>query len=41
MEQLLQETKGEYESLKEACDGLETVLNEYGYHYDSVDTLNS
>ncbi|XP_076243522.1 uncharacterized protein LOC143184863 [Calliopsis andreniformis] len=39
IEQLFQTTKEEYESIKEQCDSLETVLAEYGYHYDKVDTL--
>lgn len=39
MEEFLQETKAQYESLKEQCDNLETVFEEYGYHYDENNVL--
>ncbi|XP_054011219.1 uncharacterized protein LOC128893886 [Hylaeus anthracinus] len=35
MEQFLKETKQTYELLKEQSDSLETVLAEYGYHYEN------
>ena len=38
--QLLEETEATCASLKEQCDSLETVLAEYGYHYDKNDTLD-
>lgn len=40
VEQLLEETEATCASLKEQCDNLETVLAEYGYHYDRNDTLD-
>ena len=40
IEQLLEETEATCASLKEQCDDLETVLAEYGYHYDKNDTLD-
>lgn len=39
MEEFLQETKAQYESLKEQCDNLETVFGEYGYRYDENNVL--
>ena len=40
VEQLLEETEATCASLKEQCDNLETVLAEYGYHYDKNDTFD-
>ncbi|XP_071858668.1 uncharacterized protein [Bombus fervidus] len=39
MEEFLQETKAQYESLKEQCDNLETVFEEYGYRYNENNVL--
>ncbi|XP_015437613.1 PREDICTED: uncharacterized protein LOC107192791 [Dufourea novaeangliae] len=40
IEQLLQETRKEYESLKEQCDNIELVLEKYGYHHNQDNTLD-
>ncbi|KAF3426329.1 hypothetical protein E2986_06860 [Frieseomelitta varia] len=34
IEELCQESKAEYETLKEQCDNLDSVFAEYGYQYD-------
>ncbi|KAK1121479.1 hypothetical protein K0M31_010282 [Melipona bicolor] len=34
MEELIEESKAEYETLKEQCDTLDSVFTEYGYQYD-------
>ncbi|CAK9804166.1 hypothetical protein ANTPLA_LOCUS3973 [Anthophora plagiata] len=40
IEQFLQKTRNEYESLKQQCNSLESVLAEYGYYYSQDDSLD-
>lgn len=37
-EQFLQETRNKYQSLKEQCENMELIFEQYGYRYDNNDT---